>query len=103
MKSLAIVVAASVFAFCATTATAGVIHRRQQRQRARIHQGVQSGRLTSKERTRLNAEQRAIQGERAAALADGRITRPERRAIRHDQNQASRDIRRKKHNRRHYR
>jgi uncharacterized membrane protein YebE (DUF533 family) len=63
---------------------------------------VQSGRLTWREAARLHAEQRAIQGERAAALADGHITRPERLSIRHDQNQASRDIRRKKHNRRYH-
>jgi len=98
MKRLAIVAAASAFVFCATTAAAGVIYERQEHQRDRIHQGVQSGQLTSKEATRLHAEQRAIRTERAHALADGKITRPERLSIRHDQNQASRDIRRKKHN-----
>jgi uncharacterized protein YjbJ (UPF0337 family) len=103
MKGLAIVAAASAFAFCATTAAAGVIYDREQNQRDRIHEGVQSGQLTSKETTRLHAEQRAIRAERARALADGKITRPERRSIRHDQNQASRDIRREKNNWRYYR
>jgi hypothetical protein len=97
MKRLAMH-AASALAFCATTAAAGVIYEREEHQRARIHEGVQSGELTSKETDRLHAEQRAIRAERAHALADGKITRPERRSIRHDQNQASRDIRRKKNN-----
>ena len=100
MNRLAIVAAASMFAVCATTATSGVIHRRQQHQRARIHQGVQSGRLTARETTRLRGEQQSIQAERTRALADGTVTRMERRSIRQDQHQASRDIWRKKHNHR---
>jgi hypothetical protein len=98
MKRLAVVAAASAFAFSATMATAGVIHNRQKRQRARIHQGVRSGELNSDEAAKLHAEQQAIQANREKALADGKITKRERGSIRHEQNQASRDIRHKKHN-----
>jgi len=98
MRRLAIVAAASVFAFSATMATAGVIHKRQKRQRARIHQGVRSGEITSDEAAKLHAEEQAIQANRERALADGKITKRERRSIRHEQNQASRDVRHEKHN-----
>jgi hypothetical protein len=46
----------------------------------------------------LEAEQRKIAREKRAAKADGVITPAERAKIRHDQNKASRDIYRKKHN-----
>ena len=98
MKRLAIVAAASVFAFSATMATAGIIHKRQKHQRARIHQGMRSGELTSGEAAKLHAEQQAIQADREKALADGKLTKRERRSIRHEQNQASRDVRHEKHN-----
>jgi hypothetical protein len=99
MRGLAIVAAASVLAFSATMATAGVIHKRQKRQRARIHQGVRSGEITSDEAAKLHAEEQAIQADREKALADGKLTKRERRSIRHEQNQAGRDVRHEKHNR----
>lgn len=82
----------------ATHAAAGVIHKRERRQEARIERGVHSGRVTPREAQRLEGEQQTIHDERARALADGRVTRGERREIRHDQRAASRDIYRKKHN-----
>ena len=97
MKRLALVAAASVFAFSTTVATAGVIHKRQKRQRARIAHGMRSGELTPAEGARLHAEQQAIQAKREKALADGKITKKERRSIRHEQNQASKDIRHERH------
>jgi hypothetical protein len=96
MKTLTIAVAALVLV--SATAPAGVIHKRQKHQRARIREGVQSGELTPRERSKLRAEEKAIESEREAAQADGKITKGERRAIRHDQNRVSRDIYRKKHN-----
>ena len=98
MKRLPIVAAACVFAFSTAMATTGVIHKRQKRQDARIQHGMQSGEVNPKEAAKLQAEQRTIQGDREKALADGKITKRERRSIRHEQNQASKDIRRMKHN-----
>ncbi|HKX27720.1 MAG TPA: hypothetical protein VJ302_08520 [Blastocatellia bacterium] len=76
------------------------IRERQENQQQRIGQGVRSGELTSRETVRLEREQRGIQREKRAAKADGVVTRAERREIRHDQNRASRDVYRAKHNRR---
>ena len=97
MKRLAIVVAALVLS--TTLAPAAVVHRRQKRQHARIQQGVRSGEVTPEEAAKLEAEQQKVQADREKAAADGKITGKERRTIRHEQNQASRDIFRKKHNR----
>ena len=99
MKRLAIVVAASALVLSTALAPAGVVHRRQKRQHARIEQGKRSGELTPEEAAKLEGEQKAVQADREKALADGRVSRKERRTIRHEQNQASRDILRKKHNR----
>jgi len=97
VKRLAIVVAALVLS--TTLAPAGVVHRRQKRQHARIQQGVRSGEVTPEEAAKLKAEQQTVQADREKAAADGKVTGKERRTIRHEQNQASRDILRKKHNR----
>src|SRR5438477_9961647 len=97
MKRLAIVVAALVLS--TTLAPAGVVHRRQKRQHARIQQGVRSGEVTPEEAAKLKAEQQTVQADREKAAADGKVTGKERRTIRPEQNQASRDILRKKHNR----
>jgi len=99
MKRLAIVVVASVLVLSTALAPAGVVHRRQKRQHARIQQGVRSGEVTPEEAAKLKAEQQKVQEDREKAAADGKVTGKERRTIRHEQNRASRDILRKKHNR----
>lgn len=76
------------------------VHHRRVEQQKRIHQGVRSGELTRGETRKLEAEQKDIRQDVRAAKADGVVTRAERREITRDQNQASRDIYRKKHNRR---
>ncbi len=75
-----------------------VINQRQVNQHARIRQGVKSGELTPGEAAKLRAEQRDIRADKQAAKADGKVTPAERRQIRRDQNKASRDIYRLKHN-----
>jgi hypothetical protein len=75
-----------------------VVNERQKNQRARIRQGVKSGELTKGEARNLRGEQRTIQAEKQMAKADGKVTPAERAKLRHDQNKASRDIYRKKHN-----
>ena len=75
-----------------------VIKDRQMNQRARIRQGVRSGELTKGEARKLRGEQKTIQAEKQMAKADGKVTPAERAKIRQDQNKASRDIYRKKHN-----
>ena len=82
-------------------AGAETIQQHMENQDQRIDQGESSGRLTPHEANRLENEQKTIQDERSRDLADGHLSRGERREIRHDQRAASHDIYRKKHNAHH--
>ncbi len=73
------------------------INKRQHNQQKRINQGVKSGELTRREAHRARTEQAAVQAEKKVAKADGVVTKRERRAIQHDQNRASKDIYKQKH------
>jgi hypothetical protein len=77
-----------------------VVRERQMNQKARIRQGVKSGQLTKGEARNLRQEQKTIQAEKQMAKADGKVTPAERAKLRRDQNKASRDIYRLKHNKR---
>ena len=97
---------AITFGFFATNnASAGAIDERQQKQRWRIKQGIQSGELVRFEAKILKQEQRRIKVAKRYARSDGRFTRKERRHIMRMQDHASRHIYRLKHNhiRRHWR
>ena len=69
-------------------------------QQRRIDQGVASGALNEREAARLDAQQHRLQHAEDRAKADGVVTRGERAALHHHQHHASRNIYRKKHNRR---
>jgi hypothetical protein len=73
------------------------VNARQQNQRERIQQGVKSGELTRRETGRLVEEQRDVRQLERAYKSDGTLTGAERRDLQHEQNQASRDIYRQKH------
>jgi uncharacterized membrane protein YebE (DUF533 family) len=77
-----------------------LIDARQQNQQQRIEQGESSGQLTPHEAVRLENQQDRIERAENAAKADGVVTRQERRNLTHRENNASRNIYRKKHNRR---
>ena len=74
------------------------IDQRQDRQERRIEQGVRSGELTPRETARLARGQARIRQMERQALADGRISRRERREIDHAQDQQNQLIARLKHN-----
>jgi hypothetical protein len=74
------------------------VDRREARQRARIHQGWQSGELTRGERARLNAGQRRVHRMEWRAKRDGHVGPWERRHIQRAQDRQSRHIYRFKHN-----
>jgi len=76
------------------------IRKRQYKEQARINRGVQSGKLTGKERGRLQNQSNQINAERTQALADGKMTKRERTDIRHDQKRLNKDIKHKMHNKR---
>lgn len=73
------------------------IDNREARQAERINEGRRSGELTWLEAQRLRAEQARIHQMERWAKRDGFISREEARRIEHAQDEASRHIRREKH------
>jgi hypothetical protein len=73
------------------------VNARQHNQRERIQQGVRSGELTRRETRNVAEEQRDIRQLERAYKSDGTLTGAERRDLHHEQNQASREIYREKH------
>lgn len=73
------------------------MHAREHNQANRIGQGVRSGQLTKDEARGMAKDQRDIRHEVRGYQADGEFTRKERKDVRQDMNEASRDIYREKH------
>ena len=90
-----------VLSLGAVTAEAGPIDRVQKNQRARIHQGVESGALTRVEARRLGHEQRKVERMQRRAWSDGELSRAEKARLTRAHKRSSRHIYRAKHNRRH--
>jgi len=76
------------------------VQKRMENQEGRIEQGVKSGQLTPREAGRLEAQQARIQQNEQRMKADGKLTAGERERLTRQQNKASRDIYRLKHNER---
>ena len=89
-------------AACMTTLSAAaqtqtnVADARQDRQANRIAKGQATGQLSNQEAARLNAGQAKVDGMKAGAKADGKVTRAERAAIQKEQNKQSRRIKKQK-------
>ena len=66
----------------------------------RLERGDRRGTLSEKEEKALEEKQDDIARERAEAKEDGKITRRERRSLRHEQKELSQEVYRKKHNER---
>jgi hypothetical protein len=76
------------------------VNERQQNQRDRIRQGVQSGELTGVEAARLRRQQAQVQlNEARARQSGGEFTTRERARIQRQLNRSSRGIYRQKHDR----
>ena len=73
------------------------ISSRQANQQTRIKEGVKTDELTRPEAAKLESEQKNIQVEKKMAKSDGKVTPRERRIIKKDQNHASEDIYKQKH------
>lgn len=101
MKTSMVMGMLAILAAGASSALGGSIQKHHANEQRRINQGVHKGQLTGKEAHRLQNQQGVIDAERRQARDDGRITRPERRDIRHDQKRLSKDIRHKRHNNKH--
>lgn len=76
------------------------VDHRQARQAARIDQGVASGELTRREEHRLEHQQQHVDNVETRVESDGKVTAKEAVRMEHAQDRASRNIYRKKHNRR---
>ena len=76
------------------------IRYRAQNQHQRIRQGVKSGELTRPEAKNLREDQKDLHQDLKLAKSDGKVTRRERKIIRKEENKNSREIYRKKHNKR---
>jgi hypothetical protein len=76
------------------------VGQRRENQQARIAQGVKSGQLTPAETAKLEKQQRTIHKQVAAERKanGGTLAASEKKQINREQNQASRNIYRKKHN-----
>ncbi len=104
MKNRMIVVGALVLALVLLQVGVSRAHgpyaKRHHCQKERIVEGVRCGELTRGEYRYLENEQRWIQRFRRHSLADGWLSRGERRHLYRLQNKASGDIYRARHNRR---
>jgi hypothetical protein len=102
MKTLITLMALTAFmaapAFADGVRDSGV-DTRQYNQQVRIREGVKAGDLTRSETHRLREQQRDVRQLERAYNSDGTLTRAERVDLHHEQNQASRSIRRQKHDR----
>lgn len=76
-----------------------LIDKREHRQAMRIKQGVKSGALTKPETKRLVREQARIRKMERNFRSDGRLTPKERVRLQHNLNRASAHIFREKHDR----
>jgi hypothetical protein len=99
MKSKFLLIAALVIGASVSSADAQIRHRAQN-QHQRIKQGVKSGELTRPEAKNLRGDQKDLHQDIKLAKSDGKITRKERKIIRKEEKKDSREIYRKKHNKR---
>lgn len=91
MAVVAMAVTAPVFA------GTPVLDQREANQRARIHQGVQSGELTKPEARRLRVGEARLHLNEARAKEDGKVTPAERAKLEREANHESTRIHRQKH------
>lgn len=75
------------------------VDQRQENQKARIQQGVQSGELTKKEASELRKQQRHIKRTEKRAKADGQVTGQEKAKLHRKQKRANKNIAKEKHDR----
>ena len=106
MKTLIAVLALSVggMAMAQTPAPAASsptatpnLDKREANQQKRIDQGVASGQLNAKETNRLDKREAKLNADEAAAKADGKVTRAERRKLQREANRDSKAIHKQKH------
>ncbi len=83
--------------FCSTSLMAGSINEQQDKQQARIQQGVVSGELTKREAAKLSKQQIKTQRKEMRFKSDGQFTKKERALVQRDLNRQNKAIYRQKH------
>lgn len=98
LLSAALIIAFVSFASTgfAQTHTPRVTHR-QVHQQKRIAHGAKSGELTKRETAHLEARQAKVRHDKRVAKSDGKVTPRERAKLNREQNRTSRAIYRQKH------
>lgn len=87
------------FAFTTSAQTATPkVTKRQVNQKKRTVNGVKTGELTKGEVAQINAQQKSVNRTKKRAKSDGTVTKKERAVIHKRQNNASKNIARKKNN-----
>lgn len=76
------------------------VNRREARQQKRIGEGVENGKLTSKQTTNLEKRETSVQNREKKDMAahDGHLTKAEQKGINRQQNRISKSIYKDKHN-----
>jgi hypothetical protein len=99
MKRIVVALAlGGLFSIGAYAQTATSETQRDVNQQERIEQGLQSGELSTKEAGQLERKEQQIDRTQAHAMKDGTLSPAEKARIQREQNQASREIYRDKHN-----
>jgi hypothetical protein len=98
IKMLSGILVSGLFLETVGISFAGPFTRREARQQRRFAQGVRSGEMTFFELRHLEREQAAIEAHRRMAWSDGTLSPWEARHLTKEQNRASHDIWRAKHN-----
>lgn len=78
-----------------------IIQQREANQQKRIEEGVKNGSLSAEETKKLETQQGRIEKVEAKAMEDGKVSKKEFKKIEKMQNNASENIKRKKHNKKH--
>jgi len=95
---MALVIGGTAMVYAQDGTKTPIVNERQKLQHERIKEGVKSGELTKGEARKLHSEEKSIKAEKQMAKADGKVTPAERAKLRKDQNKASKDIYKLKHN-----
>lgn len=92
-------VVVAALALAAHDAAAENIQKRKQNQQRRINNGINTGKLSPQEATRLQEKENAINREEQEMkeVHGGHLTQSDRRAIQRQQDEVSRKIHRQKH------
>ncbi len=98
MKLRTLLLAIAISGLTIASASTPIVKQQQIKQQKRIINGVANGELTKREVQQLEAQQIHINRTKQKAKSDGVVTKKEKAVIHAKQQNASRNIYRKKHN-----